>query len=428
LKIVPFFFSAALAVILLTECSSMESQQTKPTQAHGTQKAVDAAGSGGHVWHMKKAEAKTTVGWDAIPQWNIPAEPQKQVVAMSMLVPSDWTFAGGPKMVSPNDCVFTSARLGFVAMSPDKKSGLISTPAQVSMWSSDPQIVRSVRQDNQQYSHMQVCKLEQPQPLAQRISSLVGNFGKGATAVGQMEPVPGASDKLNASLRQANQALAAQGSHVEAELGRIRLKSNEGDPSEGYLTAMQVVRTDRLPNGASIITIDVPMEVVSFAPQGKYAQMDAMFRAMLDSIQVGPEFERTSMQASANMQHIKQQMKARINQIAANMAADNLNAARQQQAIRQGVQDYSNKVHANVAANRSAALEHSSQQFSMYMGDQALYHDPSTGQNVQMSSGYGHAWASSTGNSNEYILSDSPSFNPNGQVGSGSWTQMQEVR
>jgi hypothetical protein len=45
-----------------------------------------------------------------------------------------------------------------------------------------------------------------------------------------------------------------------------------------------------------------------------------------------------------------------------------------------------------------------------------------------LSSQYGHAWASTTGNTNEYILSDSPSFNPNGQVGSGSWTQMEEVK
>jgi len=208
LKIIPFSLSAALAVVLLIGCNRIESQQPKPQPTRGMPKTGDAAPGGGHVWHMKKAEAKTTVGWDAIPQWNIPAEPQKQVVAMTMLVPSDWTFAGGPKMISPNDCVFTSARLGFVAMSPDKKSGLISTPAQVSMWSTDAQIMRSVQQDNQQYAHMQVCKLEQPQPLAQRISGLVANFGKGATAVGSMEPVPGSSVEAQHTRPRQNWAIA----------------------------------------------------------------------------------------------------------------------------------------------------------------------------------------------------------------------------
>jgi len=62
--------------------------------------------------------------------------------------------------------------------------------------------------------------------------------------------------------------------------------------------------------------------------------------------------------------------------------------------------------------------------FALHMGDQAIYSDTSTGQRVQMSKQYSYAWASTTGNSNDYILTDSPPFNPNGLVGSGSWTQM----
>ena len=89
------------------------------------------------------------------------------------------------------------------------------------------------------------------------------------------------------------------------------------------------------------------------------------------------------------------------------------------------LQQYRSQVMSNVAANRSAALDHSSQQFALYMGDQAIYKDPSTGQRVQMSSGYDHVWASTTGNGNQYILTDSPSYNPNGNAGSAGWTQMQ---
>lgn len=114
--------------------------------------------------------------------------------------------------------------------------------------------------------------------------------------------------------------------------------------------------------------------------------------------------------------------------IYANIAADNANAARQQAAIRAGAQQYSYDVHNSVAANRSAAFEHSNQQFALSMNDQAIYKDPSTGERVQMSNQYSHAWASTTGNTNEYILTDSPSFNPNGQVGSGSWKQLQPER
>jgi hypothetical protein len=92
------------------------------------------------------------------------------------------------------------------------------------------------------------------------------------------------------------------------------------------------------------------------------------------------------------------------------MAQDNANAAAQQQAIRTDTANYANKVHSAVAANRSAALDHSFQQFALYMGYQAIYKDPSTGLRIQMSSGYGHVWSS--GNSNEYIMTDSPPSTP----------------
>jgi hypothetical protein len=306
-------------------------------------------------------------------------------------------------------------------------------PSSVSMYSNNQQILQTVQMDNQRYSRMQQCKVEQPGPLANKMSQLVHAIVGGPQVVGQMEPIPGMAEKLPGIVQRANQQLASQGngmnSEVQVEAGRVKVSSNQnGARGEGYFAVMQLVRTDRMPNGLSVTTIDYPMQVLTFAPEGQYAGMEKQFAAMLDSVWLNPEYQESCLKASANMQSIKRQMKSRISQIEAQMAADNLNAARQQAAIRQGVQNYSNQVHANVAANRSAALEHSSQQFAMYMGDQALYHDPTTGGTVQLPSGSTHAWASQTGNSNEYILTDSPSYNPNGQVGSASWTQMSEVR
>jgi hypothetical protein len=42
-----------------------------------------------------------------------------------------------------------------------------------------------------------------------------------------------------------------------------------------------------------------------------------------------------------------------------------------------------------------------------------------------MSSGYDHVWASTTGNTNDYIMTDSAAYDPNGHAGSAGWTQMQ---
>jgi hypothetical protein len=414
--------------------SGGQSGQSQPT-LHPSHLVGSAAGTAqpGHVWHMKKGEVKTTIGWDAMPQWNIPGEPQKQVVALSMMVPTDWSFVGGPKNPQPNDCNFTSGRLQVMALSPDKKTGVIVMPSPVSMYSNNQQILQTVQMDNQRYSRMQQCKVEQPGPLASKIGQLVHGLGGGSRVVGQMEPIPGMAEKLPGIVQRANQQLASQGngmsSQVQVEAGRVKITNDKaGGADDAYLAVMQVVRTDRMANGLSVTTIDYPMQVLTFTPAGQYAGMEKQFEVMLDSVWLNPQYQAACLQASANMQSIKRQMKQRISQIESQMAADNANAARQQAAIRAGVQSYSNQVHANVAANRSAALEHSSQQFAMYMGDQALYHDPTTGGTVQLPSGSTHAWASQTGNSNEYILTDSPSYNPNGQVGSASWTQMSEVR
>jgi hypothetical protein len=52
------------------------------------------------------------------------------------------------------------------------------------------------------------------------------------------------------------------------------------------------------------------------------------------------------------------------------------------------------------------------------------YHDPHADKEVELPSGYGHAWANNLG---EYIVTESPSFNPN--VGSNlHWEAMPEAR
>jgi len=52
------------------------------------------------------------------------------------------------------------------------------------------------------------------------------------------------------------------------------------------------------------------------------------------------------------------------------------------------------------------------------------YNDPFSGNEVELPSGYGHAWANNLG---EYIITDSPSYNPN--IGSNlTWQQIELVR
>jgi len=47
---------------------------------------------------------------------------------------------------------------------------------------------------------------------------------------------------------------------------------------------------------------------------------------------------------------------------------------------------------------------------------------------VQISTGYDHIWVSITGNTGDFIMVDSASFDPNGHVGCSGKTQMQLER
>jgi hypothetical protein len=368
---------------------------------------------------MKKAEINVQdVGWDAIPQSGIAAEPHRSMVALTMMVPADWKFQGGQMAGNTVDCNFTAGRLGFFAVSPDGKRSIFSVPATpASMWTNVPMLAQMVQQNNRQpyISKVETCNLEQPQPLAQKIGALARAVGQkiGSRSIeptGPMQAMPGeATAKLAAVVQQANQRLAQQGAQLAAEMGRlpVHIVGGKDDPFDGYMNVLQVVRTQRMSNGGTVWITDYPMQVLTAASPGEYAQYDAMFATMLDTVWVSPEYQQVMAQLGTNMQSVVSQM-----------MADNQRAAMQQMQIRQSVSDYASHVISNVNANRSAALDHSAQQFSLYMGDQAQYHDPSGG-TVTLPGNYSHAWASDNG---QYIVSDSPSYSP----GAG-WTEMQMV-
>ena len=73
---------------------------------------------------------------------------------------------------------------------------------------------------------------------------------------------------------------------------------------------------------------------------------------------------------------------------------------------------------------RQQANDHIIQNFSDNIRGLERYNDPFSGNEVELPSGYGNAWANNLG---EYILTESPSFNPN--VGSNlNWQQIEQVK
>ena len=74
---------------------------------------------------------------------------------------------------------------------------------------------------------------------------------------------------------------------------------------------------------------------------------------------------------------------------------------------------------------RQASQDRLSREFSEYIRGVETYVDPVNSRNVELPSGFGNVWT----NGSDYILSDSPGYNPNSAgAGGGVWTQMNPKR
>ena len=167
---------------------------------------------------------------------------------------------------------------------------------------------------------------------------------------------------------------------------------------------------------------------VSYAPAGQLDASDHLLATLLDTVQVRPEWQANMQRYSDGVRQQVEQCKANVNAIHNQMIEDDLRTQQKIAAIHAGTAAYAAGVRSRVAADRSAALDHGAQQFALYAGDQAVYRNPATGDRVQVPADYGHVWASTTGTTTDLILTDSPSDDPNGRVGGGTWTPLQEEK
>ncbi len=395
---------------------SARGQQSKGSYAQTAQGAAPTA-AGGHAWKLHREE-KTAEVTDPNTQQNI------HMKIMNMLLPDGWKFNVRPG--AGIDCAYNDGRLLVAAATQDETTGILIYPAQATFYSTSRIAMQQRAAFSQQWKAFP-CTIEQPQSFDAGMHEVATKLMPDGRVLGSIEPVPGLSEQLPQIVAGANANLARSGARISAEAGRLRLSGTfNGKPVEMWMIALQTQRTEAAPGGYTTIS-DLPLFAVAYAPPGKLDENDRLLMTVLSSVQVDPEWSNFNQQGVLHMLQMIADANATVARIRRQMEADNAAAAAQQAQIRAGAANYASEVRSNVAHNRAAALDHSSQQFALYMGDQAVYKNPATGQSVQLPSSYGHVWASTTGNTNDYILTDSASYDPNGSAGSAGWTQLQMV-
>lgn len=185
------------------------------------------------------------------------------------------------------------------------------------------------------------------------------------------------------------------GVEASADGGKIRIEYQENGKlmeEEMYAAVSQFV----IPLPGYFINYWYIDYIFSFkAEKGKLDAQSKIFQTMIFSLKVNPTY-------FAKVANVKEQMAqmvirgiqaiGRIGEMIARAGSDM--RADQQQAWEQ----------------RQQAQDHIAQNFSDYVRGVERFNDPFTGQEVELPSGYGYAWANNLG---EYVVTSSPSYNPN---------------
>jgi hypothetical protein len=324
-----------------------------------------------------------------------------------LLIPSNWDFKGSVAANSNEGCYSDIFAVSLEAKSPDGTMAFQGAPNYSWQYTDDPAAMRKLTDPNRRQLGVggKPCPVSKPLKAEDYLRQQMLPQLPSGSAVIAVEQFP----ELN-RIARLQLGLPADGPSArdatQTEAIRARLEGQkDGKPVESWITLVVVTR--QFPQGRGAFYDCHAIDVMAFvAPKGKLDGNDKLFKVMMSSIRPEPKWQSYSSGFIAKLYQIEAQKEAAIDSAIANFqnhVAQTINGvtARAQQG-------------ANNAAFGEDQIVRSVQTFR----------DPATGNTMELSNLYDHAWLNS---SNEYIMSDDPNFNPNGQL-PGDWNQLQPVR
>jgi len=328
--------------------------------------------------------------------------------AYSLMIPTTWQFKGWVNVgVAEGGCFADWFLVVGDAKSADGSVEFQMLPQYTWQYADDPAVRRQMEQRTQMdaRSGMKPCPVRAPVSAGDFLrDDLVPKILKGKTIV-STEPFPQLEQMTRHRLGLAP-AGAADGVRTDAARVRVASTDDGGRPVEEWLTAVIVVRT--IPGGGRGSLYDWHAYNVLFlhAPKGQLDSNDRLFKLIASTIEPDPQWQAWSNGVIAKLYQTKQQ----------EMAKQSAMIAQFQAHVAQTIN--------GVVANRERGAYNAAFGEDQVVRGVQTFRDPTTGATFELSNQYDHAWLNG---SNEYVMSDDPSFNPNGAL-TGNWTQLQIVR
>ena len=361
--------------------------------AHQSSATANAAGS----YLLMKKLSVTGPGPDA----GHPTQP-----AYDVMVPSTWTFSGNVSLGGgKGGCFADLFAMSMQATSPDGSIIFQAAPDYSWQYADDPAVMKSLTDPKRRAlgAGGKPCATAKPVKAEDYIrQKIVPLFPSGATVV-SVESYPA----LNEIVRKRRGLPPGDGSSGSTRTEAVRARvafQKDGKDLEEWVAVAIVVDISRAGRG-SFYDSHATSLVALTAPKGQLDANERLFEVIVSSLRPQPQWMAYASQQLTILYRAEAQKEAVIDKI----KSDLIN---QEIATIQGV-----------TANMMAGANVSAARADQNIRNVQTFRDPTTGNTMELSNLYDHAWLNG---SNQYVMSDDPNFNPNGNL-SGNWSQLQAV-
>ncbi len=329
-------------------------------------------------------------------------DPTTGIEAFRLLIPKGWKVEG---KITWSTNLALPAQSRFRFYNPNGTEELNFFPAQANFWTNN-RVSLSTNPPGSRYFGTLVMRPIDLHTAFTKIIIPQIRQGVGGIRIIEEKAVP--------ELAKIARGEPAQGVRSSAEAGKVRIQYGSGRPMEEEIYAAVTQFITDMPgsglSGGYFINYWYIDYVFSFkAEKGGLNPRSKLFQTMIYSVKVNPRWYAKvvnvkEMLVQQSIRGIKTM--GRIGEMVARagseMRADQMRAWEQ----------------------RGKAQDRIAQNFSDYIRGVERFHDPLAGKEVELPAGYGRAWANNLG---EYIVSDSPSYNPN--VGSNlHWQELSPAK
>jgi hypothetical protein len=329
--------------------------------------------------------------------------------AYDLMIPTTWEFKGWVNVnVAEGGCFADWFSVFGDAKSADGSIELQLLPQYTWQYVTDPQAQRQVQEQNQRAARVGIkpCPLRMPVHAADFLrQDLLEKYRKGKP-ITSIEPFPELDQIARHRLGLPPDGTGNPGGvHTEAARARLAYDDAGGKPVEEWVAAVIVVRAYQSGGG---VAYDWHATNVMYlrTPKGKLDANDKLFKLIASTVHAEPDWLNFSNGVITSLYQKKAEEEAK------------------QSAIIAAFQKHVVETINGVVANQQQGSYNSAVGASQLIRGVQTFRDPSSGATVELSNQYDHAWLNG---SNQYVMSDDPSFNPNGNL-TGNWTSLQPVR